>query len=310
MPEENPVPTPAPQPTPTPTPEPVAPAPAAEPAPAPAPVAPAAEPAPAPTPAAPAAPIAAAPVAPAAPAKPKTGLIIGICSAIGVALIGAIVAVVVINNNNKPKNAVDELTKSLIEVAKGTGYDDYDDDDFDYDAYDKVYQKELEEEKANSTKTLTKCSSASDCMENIETGKGITVEQYNKAIGFSGKLDSSSSEYSKTYVWTFSNGDKFTARFSDYSDIDIEAEYEKSAHTSTKVDLDGYDDLADKLEAGQLTYNELKRALGGVDGLMKTRYAYSDGTTSYSYLWVGDTANKYLSAYVEDGIVTSVTGRK
>lgn len=279
-----------------------APAPVEEPAPA--------EEAPAPVEEAPAEAPAEAPVeAPAAPAKSNKASIIALCIILGVVAIAGVVAIILINNNNNnaaKKDAETELAN--IELAEQFGEDlpiDNNEQSYSYD-YDYSYNYDSDSTTNSAASTaLAKCSSAADCIQNLDNAEGTTVEQYNQAIGFSGTVDPDSSSYSKTYVWKFDNGDELKATFSSYGKVDLEVDYEYSAHTSN-VDLNGYDTISDRIEDG-ITYAELKAALGGVDGLLSRRSSYD----TKEYLWVGSTAARYIEATVnEKGLVTFVSGRK
>lgn len=270
------------------------------------------EEAPAPVEEAPAEVPAEAPVeAPAAPAKSNKASIIALCIILGVLVIAAVVAIIIVNNNNENARRAAEAEAANIELAKQFGEDlpiDDDDDEQGY-SYDYNYgansSANSSTNSSSSSATLAKCSSAADCIQNLDNSEGTTVEQYNQAIGFDGTLDTDSSSYSKTYVWKFDNGDELKAKFSSYGEVDIEVDYEYSAHTSD-VNLNGYDTVSDRIEDG-ITYAELKAALGGVDGLLSRRSSY--GTKEY--LWVGSTSARYLEATVnEKGLVTFVSGRK
>lgn len=257
---------------------------------------------------APEAPVTEAPVA--APAKKSNkAAIIATCCILGVVAIASTVAIILINNKNNEEAKKDaEVELANIELAKQFGedlpIDDYDEQGYEYSANPST-NPNPDTNSSTSIKTSTKCSSAEECIMNLDNTEGTTVADYNQAIGFDGTLDSSASTYSKTYVWKFSNGDKLTAKFSDYSDVDLEVDYEYSAHTSD-VNLNGYDTVSDRIEDG-ITYAELKAALGGVDGLLSRRSSY--GTKEY--LWVGSTSTRYIEATVnEKGLVTFVSGRK
>ena len=293
------------------TPAPVEEAPAEEPAPAeeaPVEEATPVEEAPAPVEEAPAETPAEAPVeAPAAPAKSNKTSIIALCIILGVLVIAAVVAIIIVNNNHNDaakKDAETELAN--IELAEQFGEDlpiDNNEQSYSYD-YDYSYDSDSTTNSAAST-TLAKCSSAADCIQNLDNAEGTTVEQYNQAIGFSGTVDPDSSSYSKTYIWKFDNGDELKATFSSYGKVDLEVDYEYSAHTSN-VNLNGYDTVSDRIEDG-ITYAELKAALGGVDGLLSRRSSYD----TKEYLWVGSTTARYIEATVnEKGLVTFVSGRK
>lgn len=239
----------------------------------------------------------------AAPANSNKAAIIAICSILGVVVIAAVVAIIIVNNNHNnaaKKDAETELAN--IEIAEQFGEDLMGDDEeqsYGYDDYGYSSDSYI------ANKTLNKCSSAADCIANLDNSEGVTVEQYNQAIGFNGTLGPSSSSYSKTYTWKFDNGDELKAKFSDYGKVDLEVDYEYSAHTSD-VNLDGYDTVADRIEDG-ISYAELKAALGGVEGLLTRRSSYD----TKEYLWVGSTAAKYIEASVnEKGLVTFVSGRK
>lgn len=268
------------------------------------------EEAPAPVEEAPAEAPAEAPVeAPAAPAKSNKASIIALCIILGVLVIAAVVAIIIVNNNHNDaakKDAETELAN--IELAEQFGEDlpiDNNEQSYSYD-YDYSYNYDSDSTANSATSTaLAKCSSAADCIQNLDNAEGTTVEQYNQAIGFSGTVDPDSSSYSKTYIWKFDNGDELKATFSSYGKVDLEVDYEYSAHTSN-VDLNGYDTVSDRIEDG-ITYAELKAALGGVDGLLSRRSSY--GTKEY--LWVGSTTARYIEATVnEKGLVTFVSGRK
>ncbi len=207
-----------------------------------------------------------------------------------IAIIATILVVVIMNSNNEGSSNNEEYYS----------YSETTDEDYDY---------RTEQEKANSKKTLKKCDSALDCIQNLDNAMGITVEQYNAAIGSDGTVDPDAynSEYETTYIWEFSNGDKLSATFSEYSKVSIEVKYNFSAHINTNVNLDGYDEVQDEVEHG-ITYDELKAALGGIDGLLTKRSGYYGDK---GYLWVGSTAARYIKADVdENNIVTFVTGVK
>ena len=123
MPEESPAPTSTPEPTPTVTPE--------------------------PTPAAPVA-------APTAPKKSKTGLIVGICAIITIAIVGTVVAIILINNNKPKETDLNDLMNSALDTLKSSGNDlsklydnlDKDDDDNDFD-WSKLFDNDDDEEEEN-----------------------------------------------------------------------------------------------------------------------------------------------------------------
>ena len=294
------------------TPAPVEDAPVEEPAPAeeaPVEEATPAEEAPAPVEEAPAEVPAEAPTeAPAAPAKSNKASIIALCIILGVLVIAAVVAIIIVNNNNEDARRAAEAEAANIELAKQFGEDlpiDNNEQSYSYD-YDYSYNYGSDSTTNSAASTaLAKCSSAADCIQNLDNAEGTTVEQYNQAIGFSGTVDPDSSSYSKTYIWKFDNGDELKATFSSYGKVDLEVDYEYSAHTSN-VNLNGYDTVSDRIEDG-ITYAELKAALGGVDGLLSRRSSYD----TKEYLWVGSTAARYIEATVnEKGLVTFVSGRK
>ena len=257
----------APAPTPTPTPEPT--------------------PAPAPMPATP------YPGPATQPKKNNTAIII-VVAIVALAIIGGLVAFILLNNNNSNSNSGSSNTDNSSETPAPSG------------------SVSPEQENKNAGKTLSKCSSASDCINKLEISEGITVEQYNEAIGITGTVDEDAynSEYSTTYIWKFSNGDKLKAQFSEYSKISISVDYDFSAHANMGANLDGYDTIKDKIESG-ITYDELKAAFG-VDGLRSERYGYNDSDSKAGkYLWVGSSAASYIEANVDShNIVTSVFGRK
>ena len=68
---------------------------------------------------------------------------------------------------------------------------------------------------------------------------GITVEQYNAAIGSDGTVDPDAynSEYETTYIWEFSNGDKLSATFSEYSKVSIEVKNGKIFETMSFLEM-------------------------------------------------------------------------
>ena len=251
---------------------------------------------------------AATPAAAAAPAaKSNKAAIIVLCSILGVAIIATAVTLLIVNNNknNNTQGSTDTET-SNVERNDDDDRDYNDEDDYDYNYDDDDEDEDDNNESKKSTKTLSSCSSAEECINKLDIDEGITVEQYNAAIGFDGVVDKDAyqSSYTTTYSWTFDNGDKLTAEFSSYGDIEIEVDYDYSAHTSN-VDLDGYDTVRDKIEDG-ITYEELKAAFGGVDGLLSAKNEYST-----KRLWVGSTSKKYIEARIDDdGMVTSVTGMK
>lgn len=230
------------------------------------------------------------------PPEPKKSLNMGILiGAIAIVIVAIVIAIlVVVLNTNKQENPPKQDNNS---------YSDQNTNNSDNNDY------QTEKEKKNSEKVLAKCNSAQNCIENLDNNEGITVEQYNAAIGFEGVFDSDAnySEYSKTYTWEFSNGDKLSATFTTYSKITIEVDYNYSAHLNTAVNLDGYDDIQDEIEHG-ITYDEFKAALGNVDGILVKRWGYGDDR---DYLWVGSSAARYLRASVDEhNIVTFVTGVK
>ncbi len=209
---------------------------------------------------------------------------------IAIVAIAAAAIVIVINANNQGKAPEEE----------NYSYSGQGDDNYDYRS---------DKEKENSKKVLAKCDSAQNCIENLDNGEGITVEQYNAAIGFDGTLDpeADNSEYNKTYIWEFSNGDKLLATFSSYGKADIEVNYNYAEHLNTAINLDGYDTIQSEIEHG-VTYDEFKAALGNIDGLLTKRWGYNNDR---DYIWIGSSAARYIKASVDEhNIVTFVSGIK
>ncbi|MBR6964927.1 hypothetical protein IKH83_01285 [Candidatus Saccharibacteria bacterium] len=176
-----------------------------------------------------------------------------------------------------------------------------DDDDYDYSS---LFPSNDNSNKQSSS--LGSCGSAEECINSLSIDDDMTVEQYNKAIGFDGVLDDGyQSEYTKTYVWKFSNGDELTAEFSSYGGVEIEVEYNRSAHAGNG-DIDGYSSIEDRVKGG-VSYDELKAALGGKDGLLSAKSDYST-----KRIWIGSDSRRYIEARISNSTnqVTSVFGQK
>ena len=287
MPEEKPAPSPAPEPTPTVTPE--------------------------PTPAAPVA-------APTAPKKPKTGLIVGICATAVVAIVGAVIAVIVINNNKPKEPNLGDLMNSALDTLKSSGNDlsklydnlgkDDDDDDFDWGKlfdddeeekndgdeddegttidWDKLFDKDddEEEDKESSNSKINSCKDAFDCMSKLD--KGYTKAEIDKITGITGKPAYEGS--TSSYEWEYPNGDKLKVYISEYS-LDVEVEYEKKNYKDSDVDLSGYTSIKSDIQAGNVSYKDLVK-LFGTEGKLYRRTDYRTG-----YFWV-DSKGGYIEAQI------------
>ncbi|MDO4759720.1 MAG: hypothetical protein Q4A33_00270 [Candidatus Saccharibacteria bacterium] len=206
-----------------------------------------------------------------------------------------------------------ELKAEDSDWSKYYDYDyDDDDDDYDYDDDDdydwkKYYDDEDDDDDVHyNPASLSSCSSAEECIEKLAI-KNVTVEQYNKAIGFEGTYNAARSKSGEweNYAWEFSNGDTLKALFYISSKTaEIEVDYDYSAHAGNG-NIDGYDTVKDRIESG-ISYNELKKALGGKDGLLSEKDTYST-----KRLWIDSDSRKYIEARIdEDGQVTSVFGAK
>jgi hypothetical protein len=290
MPEEKPAPTSAPEPTPTVTPE--------------------------PTPAAPVA-------APTAPKKPKTGLIVGICATAVVAIVGAVIAIIVINNNKPKEPNLGDLMNSALDTLKSSGNDlsklydnlgkDDDDDDFDWG---KLFDDDEEEEndgdeddegatidwgklfddedddkdddKDSSTSKITSCKDAFDCMEKLD--KGYTKAEIDKITGITGKPAYEGS--TSSYEWEFPNGDKLKYYISEYS-LDVEVEYEKNNYKDSSVDFSSYKSIESNIKSGDVKYKDLVKEFG-TEGKLFKRSDYRNG-----YFWVNANGG-YIEANVSN----------
>ena len=263
---------------------------------------------------------------PAAPAAaPKAGsnkkALAIVLSIIGVAIVAAVVVAIIVVKNNDEAKKKEEAEKSLLDLLNGYtnnndnsnsdynlsslfGDDDSDDDDDDWDLSSLFGDNN--NNNGGTSASASSCSSAEECINALSIDDDMTVEQYNKAIGFDGVLDDGyQSEYTKTYVWKFSNGDELTAEFSSYGGVEIEVEYNRSAHAGNG-DIDGYSSIEDRIKGG-VSYDELKAALGGKDGLLSAKSDYST-----KRIWIGSDSRRYIEARISNGTnqVTSVFGQK
>ncbi|MBO7561065.1 hypothetical protein J6T21_03500 [Candidatus Saccharibacteria bacterium] len=276
MPEENPAPSPAPEPTPTITPEPTAPA----------------------------------PVAPTAPKKPKTGLIVGICATVAIAITGTVIAIIMINNNKPKEPTLGDLMNNALESIKSGGDDDdkdsgidwsklFDDDDEkdkddDEDSsidWSKLFDDEdddKDDDKDSSTSKITSCKDAFDCMEKLD--KGYTKVEIDKITGITGKPAYEGS--TSSYEWEFPNGDKLKYYISEYS-LDVEVEYEKNNYKDSSVDFSSYKSIESNIKSGDVKYKDLVKEFG-TEGKLFKRSDYRNG-----YFWVNANGG-YIEANVSN----------
>ena len=276
MPEENPAPSPAPEPTPTTTPEPTAPA----------------------------------PVAPTAPKKPKTGLIVGICATVAIAITGTVIAIIMINNNKPKEPTLGDLMNNALESIKSGGDDDdkdsgidwsklFDDDDEkdkddDEDSsidWGKLFDDEDDDkdnDKDSSTSKITSCKDAFDCMEKLD--KGYTKAEIDKITGITGKPAYEGS--TNSYEWEFPNGDKLKYYISEYS-LDVEVEYEKNNYKDSSVDFSNYKSIESNIKSGDVKYKDLVKEFG-TEGKLFKRSDYRNG-----YFWVNANGG-YIEANVSN----------
>ncbi len=293
MPEEKPAPSPAPEPTPTVTPE--------------------------PTPAAPVA-------APTAPKKSKTGLIVGICATVTIAIVGTVVAIILINNNKPKEPDLNDLMNSALDTLKSSGNDlsklydnlDKDDDDNDFD-WGKLFDNDDDEEEENdgnednkgsaidwgklfnndddeeeedddngsSSSKISSCKDAFDCMNKLD--KGYTKAEIDKITGITGKPAYEGS--TSSYEWEYPNGDKLKVYISEYS-LDVEVEYEKNNYKDSKVDFSGYKAIEGNIKSGNVKYKDLIKEFG-TEGKLFKRSDYRNG-----YFWVNANGG-YIEANVD-----------
>lgn len=255
---------------------------------------------------------AAAPAEPVTPAaapveakKSNKGLIIGICSVLGVAIIGTVIAIIVINANKpKPEDQLNDLVNSLFGDITDNTNDNNDEDDTDWTSWltdddegeedGDEYENEEEDEDDTPAVTTGSCSDAFECVSKINDL--MTVEQINAMTGIEGEK----SEYSDTrYTWEFPNGETLEASTSYF---DVSVDYKKELHKDSSLDLSGYNDIKDQIKSG-ITYDEFVSAMKGAKGVVYKKSEYSTG-----YLWV-DGKGGYLTASVSDsGKITSVFG--
>ena len=250
---------------------------------------------------------AAAPVAPAPAKKSNKGLIIGLCSVLGLGIIGAVIAIIVINNNKpKPEDELNNLLNSLF-----TGYnDDEEDDDDDYDytpswltdddeeEEDEEEEEEEDEEEEDETPVTTNVDSCSDAFDCVAKINGVmTVAEINKMTGITGEQ----SAYSDTrYTWTFPNGEELEASTSYF---DVSVDYKAAEHKDSSIDLSGYNNIKDRIKSG-VTYDEFVSALNGAKGTVYKKGEYSTG-----YLWVdGKGGYLYVTVSNTTGQISFVGG--
>ena len=186
--------------------------------------------------------------------------------------------------------------------------DDEDEEDYDFDFDDEEEDEDdYSSEKKPSSANLSSCGSAEECINSLSIEDGVTVADYNKAIGFEGTLDTDGyqSESTKTYIWKFDNGDELSAEFSSYGGVEIEVEYNRSAHAGNG-NIEGYSSIEDRIKSG-VSYDELKAALGGKDGLLSAKSDYST-----KRIWIGSDSKKYIEARINSSTnqVSSVFGQK
>ena len=146
----------------------------------------------------------------------------------------------------------------------------------------------------SSDTSLSKCGDAFKCLEKID--EDATVESINALTGIEGKV----SNYSDTtYIWEFPNDESLSFTTGYFS---IEVDYETKLHKDSSVNLEGYNNIKDKIKTGA-TYDELVSALGGKKGLLYKKDSFGTG-----YLWV-DGDGGYLRASVSaSGKITFVSG--
>lgn len=104
-----------------------------------------------------------------------------------------------------------------------------------------------------------------------------TTEEINEIIGFEGEK----SEYSNKYTWKLSDKESITLDMSSTSPI-LQATIDKEKVKNENNDFSIFNELKGDLNQGKsITYKEMVKKLGGIEGTLAGRTSTSD-----RYIWV------------------------
>lgn len=137
-----------------------------------------------------------------------------------------------------------------------------------------------------------------------------TLEEINNIMGFEGNLESQADETSnlkwKLYTWQLTDDTSIEVRIYDDSDeVYITAYYPNDMIKNKKVDFSKADDMEKKInEAEGLTYEEVVKMVGGVEGTLEEKDASTD-----TYTWVDSEGGSLTARFsTKTGKCTSFNG--
>lgn len=141
---------------------------------------------------------------------------------------------------------------------------------------------------SGESKLKAKCS-ALECIKKIKVDN--TVEEVNKITGVEGRLYDE--EY-KFYEYDLGNGETITLKYYSSDKATVIASYNKKKLANKNVDLSDLNSLKKKVSSG-ITYDQLKKEIGGVDGTLIEK---------------SESSNKYLWASKNGGYITAIFRNK
>ena len=160
----------------------------------------------------------------------------------------------------------------------------------------------LNNNKLNVTTNDSKSScEVIDCINQIKVEN--TVDEIKNIIGFDGEL--TDEKYNK-YYWKLSEDEGVEVTYYSSDKGTIKIYFDKNSVANKNVDFSKYQEIKSLLDNGtSLTYNEFVSKVGGIEGTLIEKSAYSK-----KYIWV-NLDGGYLNASFSEtsGKCTIVTGR-
>lgn len=125
-----------------------------------------------------------------------------------------------------------------------------------------------------------------ECIKQLEVTD--TLEQANEKIGFEGKKDKETDNYS-IYVWEVTKDSSVEIQFNNGGKSNIKIDFDKEQIANSKLDLSKFDEMKTIISKGEMTLSMFSEMVGNVEGTLVEKSSFSN-----KYLWYKSSTN-YLN---------------
>ena len=145
-------------------------------------------------------------------------------------------------------------------------------------------EKPKDDKKETKEKIKGNCT-VFECIKELKVTDSL--EEVNTKIGFEGKLDKETDNYS-IYKWNVTKDSYVEIQFNTGGKSNIKIEFKKDTVADSKIDLSGFEEIKELVKSGEMDYATFVSKVGNVEGVLVEKSQFSK-----KYLWYNSTS-KYL----------------